>query len=516
MMKQISILFSFIVLFVSCATITSPSGGEKDTTPPELLSASPEIGSINFSKNSFELRFNEFISRVDFAQEILVSPEIKSLKSKYYGKRIKMSWNEELQENTTYTFQFLNQIKDFNENNILAGFLYTFSTGPIIDSLSIAGEILNSGYEEAEELKVNLVFEDDFTDSTYIDGGFNFGTFSDKKGHFSFRYLPLDRFYLYAFEDKNLNKKWDEKDERVAFFPDPIESSDSTRVVFDLFTEEAPVKFTHAKHSGFNKIELLFKDEMPELEKIQLFSGSAEMEFELLEGKEKTELLFNESLALDSLCVLVNQTDTLPFYKTKYKFPRIKVTEETVDFISGEKLVFKSDYPIQKLDSTKVRTFVNADSVIDNTLQLSEDGFSLTLDYQSTALPVRVVFQDSALVYQDSVFNIMYNKSFIQKTLEDFSIIQCVFQKHDYPLIVQLFSDKDEQLREEYLEPKTNRLAFDRILPGKYKLRYIVDKDLNRKFTTGSIKKLRQPEPIIKYKGNIQLKPNWITEIVFP
>ena len=515
MMKPLSIISSLIILFVSCATITSPSGGEKDIAPPKLEVAKPAVGTTNFSKNSFEVSFDEFIAREDFAKQILVSPEIKTLKSKYYGKRIKLSWDEELEENTTYTFQFLNQIKDYNEGNILAGFLYTFSTGDVIDSLSISGEILNKTYEPSAELKVNLVREEDFTDTTYTEGGFNFGTFSDKEGHFSFAYLPEGSFYIYAYEDKNSNKLWDEETERVAFFPDPIEASDSTVVKFDLFEEDGAAKFLQAKHSGFNKIELTYKDVLPNVEDIKLYSYGESLPFIPLQQKETYELIFDESVAKDSLCVLVNNTDTFPLYTVSYKIPKTELTLETEHIIKDEKLILKSNYPITSINEEKIKTFIQSDSLIENSVRIAEDGFSVELEYENTDLPVNIVFRDSAIVYQDSIYNGVFNKPVIRKTLEDFSIIQCVFKPLDYPLIVQLHSDKDELLREQYLEAGTTKAAFERILPGNYKLRYIIDKNKDKKFTSGSIKELRQPEPVIKYKSAIQLKPNWITEIVF-
>ncbi len=515
MMKQLSIIFSFIVLFVSCATITSPSGGEKDSDPPQLHSAKPEIGTTNFPKNSFEVSFDEFIAREDFAKQILVSPEIETLKSKYYGKKIKFSWDEKLLENTTYTFQFLNYIKDYNEGNILAGFLYTFSTGDIIDSLKVSGEIVNKTYEASEELKVNLVRVADFTDSTYVKSGFNFGTFSDKHGHFDFTYLPKDTFFIYGYEDKNLNKRWDEEDERIAFFSDPIESSDSTVVVFDLFMEDRPAKFIQAKHIAFNKIELVYEGELPEVEQIELYSYGERLPFIQIEQDETFELIFDESVAKDSLCVFVNKTDTLPLYKVGYKTPKIELAVKSEYVVDNEKVILKADYPIAFLDTSRVKTFIQNDSLVENTSRLLEDGFSIEVEFSNSDYPVNIVFRDSALTYQDSIYNNVFTKAVIRKSLEDFSIIQCVFPVNTYPLIVQLHSDKDELLREQYLDVGSTKMAFERILPGKYKLRYIIDKNKDKVFTSGSIKALRQPEPVIKYKGEVQLKPNWITEIVF-
>ena len=58
-------------------------------------------------------------------------------------------------------------------------------------------------------------------------------------------------------------------------------------------------------------------------------------------------------------------------------------------------------------------------------------------------------------------------------------------------------------------------MTFNRIDPGDYILRLIEDKDKNHYWSTGDIFKLIQPEKIYNYKGNINIKKNWTTSIMW-
>ena len=50
--------------------------------------------------------------------------------------------NDPLFENTTYTIDFTGAIVDNNEGNPLENFVYSFSTGDQLDTLSISGKVL--------------------------------------------------------------------------------------------------------------------------------------------------------------------------------------------------------------------------------------------------------------------------------------------------------------------------------------------------------------------------------------
>ena len=50
---------------MSCARRSSPTGGLKDSIPPELLRAYPKMNSTFFDKDEIELVFDEYIKIKD-------------------------------------------------------------------------------------------------------------------------------------------------------------------------------------------------------------------------------------------------------------------------------------------------------------------------------------------------------------------------------------------------------------------------------------------------------------------
>jgi hypothetical protein len=60
---------------------------------------------------------------------------------------------------------------------------------------------------------------------------------------------------------------------------------------------------------------------------------------------------------------------------------------------------------------------------------------------------------------------------------------------------------------------KTNRVNFNRILPGDYQLRILYDKNQNGKWDSGDYNKKRQPEIVIPRKQTLNIRPNWDNEV---
>ncbi len=50
-----------MLFILSCAKISSPSGGPKDTDPPVILKSQPENGTVLFTGRSFDITFDEYV-----------------------------------------------------------------------------------------------------------------------------------------------------------------------------------------------------------------------------------------------------------------------------------------------------------------------------------------------------------------------------------------------------------------------------------------------------------------------
>ena len=134
------------LLCVSCANRgTGPQGGPRDTIPPMVVKESPMNGSLNFDAKRIEIHFDEYIQLDNVQKNVLISPpqqtppEVKAI-----GKNVSVVFNEPLQDSTTYTIGFGAAICDYNEKTPLHDYVYSFSTGDVIDSLSISGRVYDA------------------------------------------------------------------------------------------------------------------------------------------------------------------------------------------------------------------------------------------------------------------------------------------------------------------------------------------------------------------------------------
>ena len=72
-----------LVFFLSsCASIQSLSGGEKDTTPPEVVSLIPKNKELNVTSKNITIEFNEYVRSAKLNDVIIISPSQK-LKPSY-------------------------------------------------------------------------------------------------------------------------------------------------------------------------------------------------------------------------------------------------------------------------------------------------------------------------------------------------------------------------------------------------------------------------------------------------
>ncbi|HNT50036.1 MAG TPA: Ig-like domain-containing protein, partial [Cyclobacteriaceae bacterium] len=93
-----------LLLLSACASVTSPTGGPKDETPPTLEFSSPTNNQKNFKGTTLELSFSEMIKLKDPKEEILITPS-PGKDTKFTAKKNKLIIEPQnlWLENTTYS-----------------------------------------------------------------------------------------------------------------------------------------------------------------------------------------------------------------------------------------------------------------------------------------------------------------------------------------------------------------------------------------------------------------------------
>jgi hypothetical protein len=230
-LKHILIAASLLlVAFLAqrCANAVAPTGGPKDEIPPKVVEAVPENHSVSFTGKKIEITFDEYITLENANQNVLISPPLNEKPDiKLKNKTVVIKFKETLAENTTYTINFGTAIKDLHEGNEFKDYVYSFSTGDYIDTLSIAGKVLNAEDKKPiENAYVSLYSADhDNLDSLPLSAKPDYITKTDKEGNFRLDGLADKKYLVFALKDVNSNLYFDQPNEEVAFLDTLVEAS---------------------------------------------------------------------------------------------------------------------------------------------------------------------------------------------------------------------------------------------------------------------------------------------------
>lgn len=202
--RHIYILIGVVLglLCVSCANRgTGPQGGPRDTIPPMVVKESPMNGSLNFDAKRIEIHFDEYIQLDNVQKNVLISPpqqtppEVKAI-----GKNVSVVFNEPLQDSTTYTIGFGAAICDYNEKTPLHDYVYSFSTGDVIDSLSVSGRVYDAAnLDPISDVLVGI--HSNHADSALGTIPFTRIARANEEGYFTIHNMRLGIYRLYALND---------------------------------------------------------------------------------------------------------------------------------------------------------------------------------------------------------------------------------------------------------------------------------------------------------------------------
>lgn len=213
---RLSLILS-VTFVISCARMSSPTGGPEDKTPPVPLKSKPINYSTNFLGDRFLIQFDEFIVLKNINQELLVSPPLPEKPDvRLRGKNLIVKINNELADTTTYNYNFYNAIADLNENNPLPNFQFEFSTGPEFDSLYLGGTMTNA-FNYKAEAGMYVMLYDEFNDTLPRTTLPALVAKTDENGHFFVTNLKKKPYYIFGLKDMNYNMLFDLPNESIAF-----------------------------------------------------------------------------------------------------------------------------------------------------------------------------------------------------------------------------------------------------------------------------------------------------------
>ncbi len=214
-----SILILPALLLASCAKVSSPGGGPADENPPVVMKTIPDNGSTGFNSRSFEVVFNEYFVLDNVSSELVVSPPLSKkpeILTRGMSLIVKFDDEETLHENVTYTFNFRGAIKDLNEGNPLDNYKYVFSTGDVLDTLSLTGYIYDAfNLEAGEDILVMMYSEK--ADSMPLTTMPLYITKASEDGKYRIDNIAGGEYMLYGLRDENNTMTYDLQTEDFAF-----------------------------------------------------------------------------------------------------------------------------------------------------------------------------------------------------------------------------------------------------------------------------------------------------------
>lgn len=452
--------YVFLALIAGgCAQMGYPTGGPKDTLAPVLVKATPELNTVNFKGNKITLIFNEYIDIQNVQDNLLVSP-LPQKNPTLSGnlKTLVIKLRDSLKENTTYTLQFGNAIKDVNEGNILKKFSYAFSTGNQIDSLGFSGKVILSQTGKTDSTLLVLLYKN-ISDSTVYKQRPDYLAKLNGKGEFQFQNLPGGNFYVFALKDNDGGKTYNSASELFAFAGKPIEVNKST----------APV--------------LLYAYALEKAKPQQTSRSSTSQPATSRRTQPEKELKFATNLSAAGKMDLLKSLD-LSFSTAIKKFDSIKISISDTNFLPVPYLY--------NFDSTsKVLSFkINW---VEN-----KDYFLLT---QAGA------FEDSAGLTNTKTDTLRF-KTFSN---EDYGKVQLRFQNLDLSKnpVIQLVQGEDIKLSQALNSATWQN---NRMHPGDYEIRILYDSNQNGKWDPGNYATKLQPEIAVSIDKKLTVKANWDNE----
>ena len=520
------ILFTISILF-NCAKRGTITGGDKDILPPKITSSSPKNFTTNFDKKTIKIYFDEYIKVKDIQKQLIISPPMNVaptvLPQGTASKFISIKINDTLIPNTTYSFNFGQSITDFNEGNAYPQLKYVFSTGAFIDSLSIEGSIKDS-YEKSTDSFVNILLyevDDKYNDSVIYKKTPRYITNTlDSLKTFKIENIKAGKYKLIALKEANNNYKFDSNKDKIGFYNQTITIPDPSIYELELFKENLKFKTKKPVQASGNRVIVGYEGDAKNLN-IYAKQRGTPIKTRITKFPEKDSIqVWFTPMKNDSIHFDIENLDYKKGYVVKIKNQR----QDTLKLVSknsgtlalNENFVLNATVPLDKFDVQKMNLTKTDSSNVD--FKTNYDDFNQNLEILFTKEPdEKYVFKMLPKAVEDylSRANDSLKFTFVTKNIADYGNLKINLQNvKSFPVIIELTDSKGKILKTQYSEKNTS-VEFLLIEPQKYSMRVIYDTNKNKLRDTGNYLEKLQPEEVIHFPTEIDVRANWDVDQAF-
>lgn len=531
--------FRFLILplwylAMSCASQTTPQGGPRDSIPPSVVRYNPKENQTNFKEKQITIEFDEAIVLNNPKEEIIIIPSTgKKTEFKLKGTTLVITPELPWRDSTTYNVNFREAIKDLTEGNpakdrrggVEKEMHLAFSTGPIIDTLSISGSVKNGLDEKIpENITIALYKSDTFN---IFDDIPEYFTKSNKEGKWAITNLASGKYKLYAFEDKNKNLKVETRTEKFGFLAKQIQLDSVVRglEIPMVNIDTRPPRLTSKRNQSYvNSIR--FNKSMTDYQIItdrKIVSSFASNQAEIV--------AFYPDIDADSLMVQIKAIDS-----TEQIVDTVLYLKRDANKRIAEKFTASATEATYNLENNRLQFDITFNKPIKS---INSDSVYLTYD-TITVLPIKLKslkldtihnkIQVNEVVYLDSLPRspkVTLAKSYLISIENDSSfqmqpgikmldaastaILYLTIQTKEPHFIIQLLNSSNKIIQQVVDQKK---LTFSYLPAESIKIRAVIDTNANGVWDTAIYPQNREPEKIIYFlnsekKFEAPLRANW-------
>ncbi len=509
-MKYLSGFLILLFILGACARVGRPTGGDKDVTPPKLLSSIPKQGATGFKGHEIVLYFDEYVTLKAPEKNILISPPLNNMPvikpAGIASKVFKIIFKDSLLPNTTYQINFGESIADYNEGNKLDHLQLVFSTGKTIDSLSLKGRITPVHYEKkTEKILVGLYPAQTFKDSMVFNTKPFYVGMTNKEGLFNLTHLKAGEYVAVAIEDANGDYKYRIGEEGIGFLSKPVILPKDSVANIKVFREPLPFSIEKITQKSKNHVVINYKGPKDSL-KVNLKMPVSD--FILQKVYQKADLWYQTGS--DSIKIEIPIKNRLKKYARK----RIKDTDSLQVSIQGNGRI----NPLDTVQITGTMPLIAADTT------------KIVLKKDSLLMPFSVAtYQNKFLVIFDKKTGQNYQLTILPKAVTGFlgqknkdtltaNIKIPKLEKYG-TLLLHLKNNKPQPVFVEVIKNKkifrktptktTQDFTIKYLPAGKYKIRIVFDDNQNNRWDTGNYLKHQQAESTFEPPKPVEIRANW-------
>jgi len=542
--KSLLIAFISVLLIIACASRMPPTGGPKDTAAPLIVSSTPDSAGTNFQGQILTFTFNEFVEMKDGGAGIFISPPLKTPpEATLNAKTLKLKFEEPFDTNTTYQINLTKSVADLTEGNPLKDAPFIFSTGNDIDSLQFSGSIIDgfSNQPVKDALVMLYMIQDDSLPLKELPRYF---ARSGEGGKYTISNIKSGKYKSFALLDANKNYLFDQAEEKIGFIENEIEINKkiNDNNNFRIFQNPSAVqKLLRKKLTQPATVSLRYTKPVSTW-KVMWLSPSEGLPVYMEDyiGKDSLVAAIGKS-ELDSIVFIsevisdgITKFDTIKFEPNKLKKfagkkgANNKINTDTLIKIGnnlelgklreGDTLIIKGQAPFSKINKDKILVKVDGKTTSFQMPNMEEGKAIKSIQLPNLTFPEK---ETNILLNPGAIEDIYGRKNDTVKIafkpfeIDDLGTVSFSLKldSTNVPLVFELLN-KEGKVISSRSGKNNDLLFFDKLIPGNYSARIIIDKNNNGKWDTGNYFKKIQPEYMIFYKDEIIIRPGWDLELI--